>query len=370
MKRLDEIFRNIAFRKGYYAWAGWLLMPLGWLYGCIASLRRSWYESGRRRIRLPVPIISVGNIEVGGTGKTPVTIWLARRIVGMGYSVAVVARNFGRRESACRVRLDNADVRKEFTDEVLLIAESLLGKARVYSGRYKYKAAVRAYREEKPDIIIIDDGFQHLKLFRDIEIVVLDFSSPFGEGGILPAGTLREFPSCLSRANHIWINRIAPGMSAAWIKRRVSDYNWKATVQFSRVNPTGFKLASGKRLPDIPDVPVLAFCGIGRPDSFRNSLKEAGIRIEGLEVFPDHYVYSADDIDELRETMRNKGATALITTEKDAVKLNGIPDTDNILVQTMNLEVEGAIPELLDDIQNTIHRYRKLRDRSDNTIDQ
>ncbi|MCK4807144.1 MAG: tetraacyldisaccharide 4'-kinase, partial [Candidatus Aegiribacteria sp.] len=218
MKRPDILFGKIVSREGGYAWVGWFLMPFGWLYGLLASIRRRWYESGNRQLHLPVPVISVGNIEVGGTGKTPVTIWLANRIAGMGYNVSVVARNFGQRTRACRVRLDNDEVRNNFTDEVLLLAESLLGRSSVYAGRSKSEAAIKAYRGEKPDIIIVDDGFQHLRLYRDIELVVLDFASPFGQGGILPSGTLREFPSVISRAHHIWINRIPTGMSPEWIK--------------------------------------------------------------------------------------------------------------------------------------------------------
>lgn len=359
MKRPDILFGKIASREGGYAWAGWFLMPFGWIYGLLASLRRRWYESGRRQIKLPVPVISVGNIEVGGTGKTPVTIWLANRIAGMGYNVSVVARNFGQRTRACRVRLDNDEVRYNFTDEVLLLAESLLGRSSVYAGKLKSEAALKAYRGEKPDIIIVDDGFQHLQLHRDIELVVLDFASPFGQGGILPSGTLREFPTVISRADHIWINRIPPGMSAEWIRRRVSDYNWKAPVLFSRVKHTGVRYVNGKTLPDIPRKTVLAFCGIGKPESFRNSLEEAGFRLEGLEVFPDHHIYSKEDIDRLWDIMEGTGGSALITTAKDAVKLYGIPGTEDILVQTMNLDVEGAVPELMNDIQNSIDTYRK-----------
>ncbi|MCD4702190.1 MAG: tetraacyldisaccharide 4'-kinase [Candidatus Aegiribacteria sp.] len=366
MKRPDILFGKIVSREGGYAWAGWFLMPLGWLYGLLASIRRRWYESETRQIHLPVPVISVGNIEVGGTGKTPVTIWLANRIAGMGYTVSVVARNFGERTRACRVRLDNDEVRNNFTDEVLLLAESLLGRSSVYAGRLKSEAAMKAYRGEKPDIIIVDDGFQHLQLYRDIELVVLDFASPFGQGGILPSGTLREFPSVISRADHIWINRIPPGMSAEWIRRRVSDYNWKAPVQFSRVKHTGVRFVNGKVLPDIPRRTVLAFCGIGKPESFRNSLEEAGIRLEGLEVFPDHHVYSKGDIERLRDIMRGTGSSALITTAKDAVKLYGIPDTGDILVQTMNLDVEGAVPELMNDIQNSIDMYRNRNKKTEN----
>ncbi len=364
MKRPDSLFGKIVNREGAYAWAGWFLMPLGWLYGLCASLRRKWFDGKDRRIRLPVTVISVGNIEVGGTGKTPVTIWLANRITGMGYTVSVVARNFGDRTRACRVRLDNDEVRRNFTDEVLLLAESLLGKSSVYAGKSKSEASMKAYRGEKPDVIIVDDGFQHLKLHRNIELLVLDFASPFGRGGILPSGTLREFPSVISRADYIWINRIPTGMSAEWIKRRVSDYNWKAPVLFSRIKHTGVRLINGRILPDIPKQTVLAFCGIGRPDSFRNSLEDAGIRLEGLEVFPDHHVYTPRDIGKLRIIMDRTGASALITTEKDAVKLYGIPDTGDIIVQTMNLEVEGAVSELMSDIQNSIDIYRKKTGRN------
>jgi len=359
MKRPDLIYSKIASRRGKYAWAGWFLTPFGWLYGLLALIRRKWYEAGSRQLHLPVTVISVGNIETGGTGKTPVTIWLANRIAGMGYNVAVVARNFGIRTRACRVRLDNDAVRNDFTDEVLLLAESLLGRCSVYAGRSKSEAALKAYRGEKPDVIIVDDGFQHLKLFRDVELLVLDFASPFGQGGIIPSGTLREFPSNLSRADHIWINRIPPDMSAEWIKRRVSDYNWKAPVQFSRVKHSGVRYVNGDPLKDIPTKTVLAFCGIGRPESFRNSLEDAGIRLEGLEVYPDHHVYTADDLSRLRSIMDRTGASALITTAKDAVKLLGIPNTGSILVQNMTLEVKGALKELISDIQNYIEMYRK-----------
>ena len=366
MERPDRLFGKIVRREGWYAWLGWFLMPVGWLYGLAASIRRKWYESGHRRIRLPVPVISVGNIEVGGTGKTPVTIWLANRITGMGYRVAVVARNFGRRTSSCRVRLDSDDVRKDFTDEVLLLAESLLGRSSVYAGKSKTESAIKAYRGERPDIILVDDGFQHMKLHRDIELLVLDFASPFGQGGIIPSGTLREFPSVLSRADHIWINRIPSGMSAEWIKRRLIDYNWKAPVQFSRVKHTGVRLVGGGTLPALPSRTLLAFCGIGRPESFRNSLEEVGIRLEGLEVFPDHHVYTGEDIQHLRALMESTGASGLITTAKDAVKLYGLPDTGDIMVQTMNLEVKGAVPELMNDIRHTIENYwnRKREERA------
>ena len=364
MKRPDDFFSKVASREGKYAWIGWFLLPVGWLYGLAASIRRRWFESGSRQTRLPAPVVSVGNIEVGGTGKTPATIWLARRLAGMGYRPVVVARNFGKRSRACRVRLDNDEVRSNFTDEVLLLAESLLGKCSVYAGRSKTEAAIRACRGEKPDVIIVDDGFQHLKLKRDLDVVVLDFSSPFGQGGLLPAGTLREFPSVLSRADHIWINRIPSGMSAEWIRRRVSDYNWKAPALYSRIKHTGVRTVGGEAVSGVPSRTVLAFCGIGRPESFRNSLEEAGIRLEGLEAFPDHYIYTEADMARLEKKRKETGASALITTEKDAVKLYGVTGAGKVLVQTMSLEVKGAVPELLRDIQRLIDIFRESQGKT------
>ena len=129
---------------------------------------------------------------------------------------------------------------------------------------------------------------------------------------------------------------------------------------------TGVRLVGGGTLPALPSRTLLAFCGIGRPESFRNSLEEVGIRLEGLEVFPDHHVYTGEDIQHLRALMESTGASGLITTAKDAVKLYGLPDTGDIMVQTMNLEVKGAVPVLMNDIQHTIENYwhRKREERA------
>jgi len=362
MRRAEALFLKTAERRGRWAWLGWTLMPLGFLYGAAAALRRRRWEDGG--LRLGVPVLSVGNIEVGGTGKTPVTIWLARRIAGMGYDVAVAARNTGPLREPCRVRVDAASPPAGIGDEALLLAEKLVGKARVYAARSKTAAALKALTERKPDLVIVDDGFQHLKLHRDIDLVVLDFAEPFGRGGVLPAGTLRERPTSLAAADHIWINRVRPGMSAEWIRRRLADYNWRAPVQFSRMRPDGLRVASTRVRGDIPADPVIAFCGLGRPDSFRQTLEEAGIRVMRLVPYPDHHPYTERDMEDLAEMKRSTGAGALVTTAKDAVKLQGLPGAGDVLVLETVLEVEGAVAELLGDIERVISDGRRRADRA------
>ncbi len=362
MRKLHEIYRKITKREGGYMWIGACLTPLSILYGLSVTLKRQWYESENRRVRLPVPVISVGNIEVGGTGKTPVTIWLANRIHGMGYKVLVVARNFGAGKTPGRVRPDTMDTRKNYTDEVLLLAESLRGKCTVYAGKSKTETAIKGLRAERPDVILIDDGFQHFRLHRDLDLVILDFKSPFGNGELLPAGTLREYPSAVSRADYIWINRVSTGMSAEWTKRKLLDYNWKAPMLFSRIEHTGLKYVGGGSHNGMPGGMLYAFCGIGKPESFRNSLEEAGILLAGMEIFPDHYEYSPGDLVHLRNQVRVTRASGLITTEKDAVKLRGIPGTGDVLVQTVNLEVTGSVAELMKHVQELVEGEGKRDD--------
>ena len=360
MKRPDRFFRRLTAREGLPGLIGYILSPAGWLFAGIASARRNWYENRGRR--LGVPVLSVGNIEVGGTGKTPVTIWLARRITGMGYRVCVVVRNLGGRRDPCMVTQGASGSSTGFSDEVILLASRLLGRARVYAGRSKLRAAEMAVKERDPDIIIVDDGFQHLKLHRSIDLVVLDFNEPFGRGGVLPAGTLRESPSSLARADHVWINRVRPGMSAEWIRRRVSEYNWKAPVQFSRMRPGGLRLAGSGEPADIPaGSDVLAFCAIGRPESFRETLSESGFVVLGLEVFPDHHKYTVSDLEGLHKIAADLGTGYLVTTGKDAVKLTRMKQSRDVLVLETTLEVEGAVTELLDDVERVIATSKSVR---------
>ncbi len=349
MRRPDRFHRRMAAREGLPGLVGYLLSPVGAAVSLAARARRVWYESSpRRSLKLPVPVISVGNIEMGGTGKTPVVEWLARRISGTGHSVAVVARNLGRLSDPVRVHPDMAARPGDLSDEVLLLAGKLLGRARVYAGKSKSDAAARAVMEGEPDVVILDDGFQHLRLHRDLDLVVVDFERPLGSGGVMPSGTLREHPSALSRADVLWVNRVERGMSAEWTRRRLADHNWRAPAVYSRILPAAVGLAGGGTAPDIRRARFLAFCGIGRPDSFRRTLREAGAETTGLVELPDHYEYRAGDLAELDRRRRESGADHLLTTEKDAVRLRDLLGADDVPFLRVELDVRGDVSELMD----------------------
>jgi len=347
----DRALRMISARRGAWKLAGWLLSPLGLMYGTAAMLRRRAWEAGAfRRFGLPVPVVSVGNIEVGGVGKTPVTIWLARRLRERGLSVAVVARDLNRRRGRPlnASRETRASGTKLPSDEVMLLARLLPGCS-VFSGPDKTAAAVRAVQEADPDVVLIDDGFQHLRLRRDIDVVVLDFEHPFGRGGALPGGTLREFPGALARADVFWVNRIVSGRSGEWIGRALKSINWRADVVTSRPVPQGLVLSGGGSV-DSSGLEVLAFCGIGSPEGFRRTLEEAGCSVVDMVEFSDHHEYSEREMRDLEERRKALGADLLVTTEKDAVKLGRTGAELSVAYLRVELDVGGSWEHLLDEI--------------------
>jgi tetraacyldisaccharide 4'-kinase len=354
----DRVFRSMTARRGGWGMVGRLLSPLGLLFGTLAALRRKAWEAGAfRRYRLGVPVVSVGNIEVGGVGKTPATIWLARKLRERGLSVAVVARDLNRRRghpvNASRDARSSAG--KQPSDEVMLLARQL-PDCPVFAGPDKTRAAVRALEEASPDLILVDDGFQHLRLRRDIDIVVLDFDHPFGRGGVLPAGTLREFPTALRKADVFWVNRVGAGRTGEWIGRALAAFNWRADVVTSRPVATGMAIGGGTM--DTAGLKVLAFCGIGSPDGFRKTLSEAGCTVLDMVEFPDHHEYSTAEIEDLEKKRKDMQADVLATTEKDAVKL-GKAGTDMCIgVLKVDLEVGGAWEHLLGEIERLCREAR------------
>jgi|WetSurMetagenome_2_1015567.scaffolds.fasta_scaffold00910_8 tetraacyldisaccharide 4'-kinase len=354
----EQAFRRIAERRGFWAPVGWILSPLGLVYGTLAAVRRRLYETGKAaRTRVPAVVVSVGNLEVGGVGKTPVTIWLAQELARQGMRTAVVAKDLNRSRrtpfDASRELMSNSN--KLPSDEVILLTRSLR-ECSVYAGPDKTDAAVRAWEEARPEVIVVDDGFQHLRLCRDMEIVVLDFDHPLGRGGVLPAGTLREFPGTLTKADVFWINRVGTGRSGEWMGRALSAYNWRAAVVTSRLVPQGLRLPGGGMLAP-SGLKVLAFCGIGSPDGFGRTLGEAGCEVLGLEVFPDHHRYSDDELDGLEKLRRERSADFLVTTGKDSVKLGRKGSELNIAFLEVSLEVSGEAERLLSEIRR-LHASR------------
>jgi tetraacyldisaccharide 4'-kinase len=304
-----------------------ILLPLTPLYRLALALRERRLRSGREAVhRLQFPVISVGNLSTGGAGKTPFTIALSRALAGAGYEVDVLSRGFGRSASApVRVRPDGSAA--EFGDEPLLIARE--AKVPVYVASQRYEAGLLAEASEvsRARIHILDDGFQHRQLHRDIDILLLDRDD--WRDRLLPAGNLREPRRALLRASVIAIPA-----SDLELETALGSYGWEGPI---------WRLHRRMEIPPASG-PVVAFCGIARPGQFFAGLEAAGLRLAGRVAFRDHYDYAARDLDRLREAARAAGAGALITTAKDQVRLApllaGLPPDLPLLTAGLRTEIE------------------------------
>jgi tetraacyldisaccharide 4'-kinase len=291
-----------------------LLQPLGLLYGTAMRLRIALYEHGLLRSRrLPGTVISVGNLTVGGTGKTPMVLWIAERLVEEGHHPAILTRGYrglGQGDASAGAP----------SDEVALLRQRLDGRAQFGVGKDRYKNGL-ALAKDGAEWFILDDGFQHLELQRDANIVLLDATDPFGGGGVLPAGRLREPRSGLVRADIVIITRTSRAPALETIVRRFT----KAPIFYGQTRDDGVL-----RVPSSPEAlpegerrqyKFFAFCGIGNPVAFFADLKSWGFSVVGQRSFADHHRYSDAEIQELQAAAEAAGANALICTEKDVFNL-------------------------------------------------
>jgi tetraacyldisaccharide 4'-kinase len=282
-----------------------LLQPLGWLYGALMRARRGLYGAGLlRSVRLAVPVIVVGNLTVGGTGKTPLTLWLADALKGRGRTVGIVSRGYGRNDSRAQAVTAASDWRS-VGDEPLLLARRSGCATVVAQDRAAGAAELVA---AGADVVVADDGLQHLRLARDCEILVVDGARGFGNARVLPAGPLRESLAQLTRADLIIVNGAAEHPSLAGLPAERTLNMQLAMGDAVRVDGQG----AARPLRDLAGERVHAVAGIGNPSRFFRALRAQGI--EPIEhPFPDHHPFSAQDFD-------FGDATAVLMTEKDAVK--------------------------------------------------
>ena len=319
------------------------------LYGLIVFVRNRLYD---RRIfqsvKLSRPVISVGNITVGGTGKTPCVILLAQMLKRQGFRPAVISRGYGgSSKEPVNVVCDGKTIllsSKTAGDEPLLIARSLTNIP-VITGPKRELTGQAAIDRFGADVLICDDAFQHRRLHRDIDIVLLDGRRPLGNGRLLPRGELRESPAGLNRASCFILTRadetLPPDERIARTARQSGIPVFSAAHRFSEI----YSPATGARLQprEILDKRMCAFCGIAKPDSFKSLLVEAGAQILSFNPFPDHYVFSRTDIDELKHQFIALKADYLVTTEKDAMRLEDYPDFYNlIVVARMEMEIRNV----------------------------
>jgi len=291
-----------------------LLLPFTLLY-YVAILVWDLYWGSSQPVRVEAKVISVGNLAAGGSGKTTLVAHMADRLLMQGKRVAVVARGYKRLRTGPIIVSSDAGIQwEECGDEPAVLAKMIPG-LKIYVDSNKTEAARKAALD-RHDYVIVDDGFQHRELFRDVDIVCLDAKRPFGNGFLLPSGKLREPKSALKRAEIIVV---MDGSS----RDKLPFENPSSPVFYARKLFKGARALNGNPA-NIHGSKLVAFCGIGNPESFKSSLTQADYIITDFMKFRDHYVYSSVDVDRIEQVAVMTGADAAVTTLKDAVKLEQI----------------------------------------------
>lgn len=307
--------------------------PFSPLYSLFMHLRSTFYRKGfLKQFKLEVPVISVGNLVLGGTGKTPLVHHIAELLQQQGYKPAILSRGYkGTAADAINIVSSTSDIlleAGESGDEPRLLAEKLPGVP-VITGRKRYATARFAIDSFGADILILDDGYQHLALQRNINLLLFNDRKGLGNGHVLPGGDLREPLSALNRASAFVISTIngpEPGSTINITNILTSRYPEKPLFTAS-YQPENFllRLHKGRSetipIEEIRPKPIYGFCGIANPDTFKTTLENSGIKLTGFKNFPDHHKYSSADTRQLLENARLSNAEGLITTEKDLVKL-------------------------------------------------
>lgn len=346
-----------------------LLWPLVPVYRLGLALRELQLRSGLKPVhRLSWPVISIGNLRTGGAGKTPLTIALARALTARGLYVDALSRGYGRRRSALPLLVDPNGRAEEFGDEPLEIACE--AGVPVYVAAERYEAGRIAERQGTRERVgkgtrkrgnegtqsapgapaltsvhLLDDGFQHRQLARDVDILLID-GTEWSSEHLLPAGNLREPFSAIRRATVVAVTDPGGELLEKWLR---GPGRWQGPI---------WHLRRHMEIPPI-DGPVAAFCGIARPDQFFEGLERAGVKIAMRTAFPDHYRYAAADLDRMAAAARDAGARALLTTEKDRVRLGGLanslPASLSLEAVRLRIEIENeaaAIDWLINRINN------------------
>jgi tetraacyldisaccharide 4'-kinase len=306
---------------------------LSWLYGKITNLRNSLYERGIfKSSALGSPAISIGNITVGGTGKTPLVAFVAGILAEQGEKVCILTRGYGRENPKERILVSDgekilADVKKA-GDEPFELARKLLGKAMIVADANRAAAANWARENFEVTVFVLDDGFQHRQTKRDLDIVLLDATNPFGNSKTLPFGILREPLENLKRADLIIVTRanLIDKSQISNLKSQISNLNptcpiFTAENKISNLVELKNFLEFANPKSKIQNPKSLAFCALGNPDNFFEQLNLENFDLAATKKFPDHHRYTQKDVEKLETEAKQTGAQILLTTAKDAVKL-------------------------------------------------
>lgn len=359
-----------------------LLWPLSMLYCACLKVYLSLYKSGRRKqTHLGVPVISIGNLTFGGTGKTPAVITVCRMLQAAGHHPVVLSRGHGGTAKHGLVVSNGNDIlcnSKRCGDEPMVLARSLPGVP-VITGKDRRHSGNLACKLFNPSVIVLDDGMQYWQLYRDCELVVMNAERPFGSDMVMPAGDLREPKNGLKRAGAILLNGTAEISKDAHTRllNTLSVLAPKVPVFACSKIPSGFIDARTGETFGIDWVrgrKIVAFCGIGSPQSFERMLNDFGAEVFAFIAFRDHQKYTKQDINRIITEKTTANAEFLVTTEKDASRLNpGLFGNDKNSAQAPNnttempndlfiLEIELEVEETLrfeEHITNRINTAHK-----------
>ena len=309
--------------------ASLILPPLSAIYSVVTRARMTGYRRGWFSVaKLSAPVISIGNLTTGGTGKTPLVEWVCIAVVReTGKRACVLTRGYGRANPQSQVVVSDGNKllasEREAGDEPYLLAKNLLGIAAVVSNPDRAAAGKWASKNLGSEVFVLDDGFQHLRLSRDLDIVTIDATNPWGGGSLLPYGRLREPRAGLSRADCIVITRTEQVEDLVSLSESVQRLAGAIPVFTSRMTTSGIRRLNGESVDNesLLGQPVAAFCGVGNPESFFKQLRQEGYEPVFTRAFADHHDYNQADLNRLTKEAKDHGASGLITTAKDALKL-------------------------------------------------
>jgi len=325
--------------RGEFPLAEWLLSPLTWVYAAASAAHRAAYLSGcLTRERVPCPVVCIGNLVSGGAGKTPVTLLVSRRLLARGRRVGVISRGYGRRSSGCVVVSRGSGPILDPSaggDEAVMLAHQE-PRLRIVVAERRSEAATKCL-ELGCDVLVMDDGYSHHALQRDLDILLVDAAIGFGNGRLLPTGPLREPIREAGRAGLVWLSKAGPDdLPPALLTKK----------PFVRSAYSPLALVDGALQPRQPvaslaGAKVAAWAAIARPESFRRTLEQLGARVVTFTAFGDHRTPTPEQFALWRRAAADAGADLLLTTEKDIVKLSP-EDSSGLFALAMRAEVFGS----------------------------
>jgi tetraacyldisaccharide 4'-kinase len=348
---------------------GFWSLPLAFFsipYGLGSRFRKWSYDVGIfEKKSLPGLVISIGNLTVGGTGKTPAVAMLARWALGSGHRAAILSRGYGGKYSEKVLEVSDGNSIKaapmDTGDEPYLLAKRLSGVPIIIS-KNRYHAGLFAHEKFGCNFFILDDGFQHMALKRDLDIVLIDAENPFGNGHLLPWGPLREPVSQLARADAFIITRVSQHGSGAmdFVMKKFSSI----PIFYSDHRPSKIVFPHSNRAHNpefINGKPVLAFAGIARPELFKDTLAGLGADVVYFRAFRDHYPFRPEDIQALIQIKKRVGAQYILTTEKDWVRISPLkmifPEIAYLAIEFVVLPDQDGFFKIIKDV---VYKERKL----------